>query len=197
MNNNILFNLQYIKKFKTKVNRGLPTGIFIILFVIFTFAFMGIVRANEQYKTTVVFDQTQNLPLALDNKQTEIQPGLAKADIDKLNIEHDPEAIKAYIREQAPKYGLDWKLVYAIGAYESGYYKSSLAQNNNNFFGRKETGTTWRKWNTAEEGIQDQLLYIKEHYVDNGLDTPAKMNHIYCEGNTWQYKVQAIMNSLA
>jgi len=124
------------------------------------------------------------------------QPPVPQVDMNKVNIEHDPEAIKAYMQQIAPEYGVDWKLVYAIGAYESGYYKSNLARNSNNFFGRKATSTTWRSWNTAEEGIRDQFVYLKTRYIDRGLDTPAKMNRVYCEGNTWQYKVQYIMNTL-
>ena len=154
------------------------------------------VYAKSDYKTTINFDKNQMQPLVLSNRQVEIEPGLAKIDVDKLNIERDPEAIKAYIQQLGSEYGVDWKLIYAIGTYESGYFKSSLACSNNNFFGRKATSTTWRSYSTPEEGIRDQFDYVKEHYIDNGLDTPEKMNHIYCEGTTWQYKVRFIMNTI-
>lgn len=178
--------------------RGMLIAMAALLLMVIVFASIGLVKAYTEngYESTVAFDQTQPLPVVLNDRKTEIKPGLAKADIDKLNNEKDPEAIKAYIQEKADEYGIDWKLVYAIGAYESGYFKSSLAQRQNNFFGRKATNTTWMSWNTPQEGIDNQFEYLKTRYIDNGLDTPAEMNHIYCEGDTWQYKVQFIMNSV-
>ncbi len=137
----------------------------------------------------------QYFPFNIAPKPADVKPDVPQVDMNKVNIDHDPDAIKAYMQQIAPEYGVDWKLVYAIGAYESGYYKSSLAQYSNNFFGRKATSTTWMSYASAEEGIRDQFLYVKEHYLDRGLDTPAKMNHIYCEGDTWQYKVQYIMDN--
>jgi len=183
-------------KFTKKTLRTSLSVLVGLIMVVVAFTTIGLVEAyaDENYTTNLTFDQNQIMPLVINDKKTEIQPGLARIDIDKLNNDHDPEAIKAFIQQIAPEYGVDWKLVYAIGAYESGYFKSNLAQTNNNFFGRKATSTTWRSYSTAEEGIRDQFLYVKEHYIDNGLDTPAKMNHIYCEGNTWQVMVQTIMD---
>jgi hypothetical protein len=187
---------QFIMKFTKKTLRTSLSVLVGLIMIIVAFTTIGLVEAyaNEDYKTNISFDQNQVMPLVITDKKTEIQPGLARIDIDKLNNDRDPEAIKAFIQQIAPEYGVDWKLVYAIGAYESGYFKSNLALSNNNFFGRKATSTTWRSYSTAEEGIRDQFLYVKEHYIDNGLDTPAKMNHIYCEGNTWQVMVQTIMD---
>lgn len=187
---------QFIINLTKKTFRTTLITIVVLVVIAIAFVTIGLVDAyaNDSYKTTIAFDQNQALPLVLLDSKTEIEPGLALIDKDKLNNERDPEAIKSYIQQVAPEYGVDWKLVYAIGAYESGYFKSNLALSNNNFFGRKETSTTWRSYATAEEGINDQFLYVKEHYIDNGLDTPAKMNYIYCEGNTWQVMVQSIID---
>ena len=151
-------------------------------------------KAATNFDATYVLDYHQAIPLILNCRKVEIMPGLAQVDLNKVNVDHDPEAIKTFIEQIAPEYGVDWKLVYAIGFYESGNYSSSLARNSNNFFGRKATSSTWMSYNTAEDGIRDQFVYMKTHYIDRGLDTPTKMNPIYCEGNTWQYMVQAIMN---
>lgn len=167
-------------------------SVFIIIFSVFT----GIAYASDSTVkpvSNIVFDNNQLFPLRLNDKKVNIELGLANIDMEKLNNERDPEAIKAYIQQLGNEYNVDWKLIYAIGVYESGNFKSSLAVNNNNFFGRKATSTTWRSWNTPDEAIRDQFDYVKTHYIDQGLDTPAKMNHIYCEGTTWQNKIQFIM----
>jgi hypothetical protein len=170
----------------------------VVAILIVASAFTGVTQADtyDSYTPNIALDKNQANLLAINPRITEIKPGLAKADIDKLNVEHDPEAIKAYIQETAQKYDVDWKLVYAIGAYESGNYQSSLAQRNNNFFGRKATSSTWMQFDTAQEGIDNQFEYLKTRYIDQGLDTPEEMNHIYCEGDTWKYKVRSIMNSV-
>jgi len=175
-----------------------PKALLIIVMasILVSIAFSGIANAQmSTYKSNVCFNKDSIDFLTVSNKQVEIKPGLAKVDIDKLNNERDPEAIKAYIQQLGEEYGIDWKLVYAIGAYESGYFKSYLAQENNNFFGRKATSTTWMQWNTPEEGIRNQFEYLKNRYINRGMDTPAEMNSVYCEGNTWQYKVQYIMDN--
>ncbi|MEI6040201.1 MAG: glucosaminidase domain-containing protein [Candidatus Berkelbacteria bacterium] len=181
-----------MKNYLLQINKTFISILIALVFV--TIGSTNTAQAKSLINYNINFDKTQPFLLTFTSQKTEVKPGLSQEDMNKVNIDHDPEAIKAYMKQIAPEYGVDWKLVYAIGAYESGYYKSSLAQYNNNFFGRKATSTTWMKYNSAEEGIRDQFLYVKEHYIDRGLDTPAKMNHIYCEGNTWQYMVQSIMD---
>jgi hypothetical protein len=174
---------------------------YIFSFVFAVFSLLVLFAPIESAKaydsgSLIAFDHNQYFPFSLMAKKTEVDPGISQVDMNKVNIDHDPEAIKAYMQQIAPEYGVDWKLVYAIGAYESGHYKSNLAKYNNNFFGRKATSTTWMRYDSAEEGIRNQFVYIKERYINKGLDTPAKMNRIYCEGDTWQYKVQYIMDNI-
>lgn len=186
-----IFKLQFNKR-----KRGMSVSVLMVVFLLTAFASMGLAHANHKYQTSATITIGQGVsPIALAEPKTEIKPGLARSDMDKLNNDKDPEAIKAYIQEKAADYNIDWKLVYAIGAYESGYFKSNLAQSQNNFFGRKATSTTWMSWNTPQEGIDNQFEYLKTRYIDKGMDTPAEMNHVYCEGNTWQYKVQTIMDN--
>jgi hypothetical protein len=198
MLNNIISFKQYITNLTSKFNR---TSIIVLTassIMALAATSVGLVRAyaNDGYKTDITFDQNQATLLVLNDRKVEIKPGLAVSDIDKLNNERDPEAIKAYIQQKGAEYDVDWKLVYAIGAYESGYFKSNLAVNNNNFFGRKATSSTWMNWETPQAGIDNQFVYLKTRYIDKGMDTPAEMNHVYCEGNTWQFKVQSIMNEV-
>lgn len=188
---------QLIRYLTKKSRRGLRLALSASLVVIILSGLSGIVQAADDTKTetNIVLDTNTQALLVLREAKTEIKPGLAKADIDKLNNEKDPAAIKAYIQEKADDYGMDWKLVYAIGCYESGYFKSSLAQSQNNFFGRKATSTTWMTWNTPQEGIDNQFEYLKTRYFDKGMDTPEEMNHVYCEGDTWKFMVRNIMEN--
>jgi len=193
---NILMKLnkQLIKRF----GRGILFALTAVFVAVILIAASAVVQAADDThkEINVALDATQPLPVIAIDKTIEIKPGLAKADLDKLNNEKDPEAIKAYIRQKADDYNIDWKLVYAIGAYESGYFKSNLAQSQNNFFGRKATSSTWMSWETPQEGIDNQFEYLKTRYFDRGLDTPEEMNHVYCEGDTWKYKVRYIMDTV-
>ena len=187
---------QFIKSIKPPKKSVLTFGLVILALIAVLTGSTSSAHAEVTSGPKLVLNSTQAIPVILINNQIQIVPGLAQADMDKVNVDHDPEAIKTFIQQIAPEYGVDWKLIYAIGVYESGNYGSNLARYNNNFFGRKETSTTWRKYNTAEDGIRDEFIYVKEHYINNGLDTPAKMNHIYCVGTDWQYKVQFIMDTV-
>ena len=195
----IIFKLQFIIwKLTRKSRRGLRVALLASLIVAIFVSLAGIVQAADDTKieTTLVLDTNNPNLLVLKDAKTEIKPGLAKADIDKLNNEHDPEAIKAYMQELEDEYGIDWKLVYAIGYLESGNYTSSLAERQNNFFGRKANSASYASWGTAQEGIRNQFEYLKTRYFDRGLDTPAKINPIYAEDMTWHYKVETVINTI-
>lgn len=197
MKNIITYIEQFIQRLNQKYGKGLVIATTASLMVVIFIGLAGLVQAADDTKTetTIVLNTTTANPLVLTDAKTVIKPGLAVADIDKLNNERDPEAIKAYIQEKADEYGIDWKLVYAIGAYESGYFKSGMAVNQNNFFGRKATSTTWMSWETPQQGIDNQFEYLKTRYFDKGMDTPEEMNRVYCEGDTWKFKVRSIMES--
>lgn len=176
------------------INALAQITIFILIII-----FLGVAKSQHNtynpQDTQIKFSPDKLYPLTLADKETRLVQGVAKVDLNEMNSSVDPELIKDYIKEIAPEYGLDWKLVYAIGAYESGYFKSNLAQSQNNFFGRKATSTTWMSWETPEEAIHNQMEYLKTRYIERGLDTPEEMNRVYCEGDTWKYKVRHIMNT--
>lgn len=147
-------------------------------------------------QTTVKLDINSPFILNEPSKTTNIQVGKSKIDLEKLGLSHDPIEIKVLIQETAPKYGVDWRLVYAIGYLESGNFNSSLARTQNNFFGRKASSGTYASWSSTVEAINNQCEYLKTRYIDRGMVTPYQMNRVYAEGNTWGAKVTSIMSSL-
>jgi len=166
-----------------------------ILIPVFMLVPMGNTK-NATFDSHVVLNTGDVNPLSVATAKTEILPGIAKDDIDRLNQTADPELVKKLMQELAPEYGIDWKLVYAIGYHESGNYSSSLARRNNNFFGRKASSSGYASWSTPEEGIRNQFEYLKTRYFDRGLTTPESMNPVYAEDGSWKYAVRSVMNTL-
>lgn len=154
------------------------------------------VQKPQKYQTALKFDQTTPNALVPEDKTVNIISAPSRIAVNDGTRGLNPEAIKALMKEVAPEYSIDWKLVYAIGYHESGNYNSSLARRNYNFFGRKASSRTWMKYADPESAIRDQFAYLKEHYFDRGLNTPAKIGPVYCEGNTWASKITVVMNTL-
>lgn len=167
-----------------------------LIFVLAIFGLFGVAGAREKYDTNIKFQIGQAEMFVIEAKKTAVVAGLAKADIDQLNSDPEPELIKKYMRQLGYEYDMDWKLVYAIGYHESGNYGSALAQRNHNYFGRKASGGGYASWSTPEEGIRNQFEYLKTRYFDRGLNTPARINPVYAEDNTWHYKVEGVMATL-
>lgn len=174
------------------------TTIFIakVIALIAIFALTGLAKARDKYNTNIKFQPGSIEMFTIDPEKTSIVPGIAKADIDQLNTNPNPQLIKAYMQQLGYEYDIDWKLVYAIGYHESGNYGSSLAQRNHNYFGRKANSSSYASWSTPEEGIRNQFEYLKTRYFDRGLDTPARINPVYAEDNTWHYRVEGVMATL-
>ena len=147
-------------------------------------------------KTSIKLDPESVFTLTRPDKSIEIPVGRSRKDLEIIGLSHDPQEIKVMIQETAPKYGVDWRLVYAIGYLESGNFNSSLARSQNNFFGRKASSGTYATWPNTVVAIENQCEYLKTRYIDRGMDTPYEMNHVYAESDTWGAKVTGIMNSL-
>ena len=161
------------------------------------FAFAGTAYAQTaEYDTKVTLDAAQAVPVEIGTKKTEISLGIAQEDIRQLNTNPTPEMIQNFMKTIASEYGVDWKLVYAIGYHESANYNSSLAQRNNNYFGRKASSGGYASWSTPEDGIRNQFTYLKTRYFDRGLTTPATINPVYAEDSSWQFKVESVMSHL-
>lgn len=150
----------------------------------------------EDYQTNLKFEADNPQVLVLANKQVNVTRSLSRAEVADGLDEMDREILMSYMQDLGQQYGVDWRLVYAIGYLESGNYSSSLARNQYNFFGRKASSGTYASWSSPEEAIQNQFEYLKTRYLDRGMDTPSEMNHVYAESDTWGAKVTGIMNSL-
>lgn len=153
-------------------------------------------QKNSVYPSRITLNTNSANPLTVANAKTEIEIGISNNDISELNQNPNPTDIKSFMCAIAPEYGVDWKLVYAIGYHESGNYSSSLAKRNNNYFGRKASSGGYASWSTPEDAIRNQFAYIKNMYYSRGLTTPAAINPIYAEDSSWRVAVQSVMNTL-
>jgi len=151
---------------------------------------------KSTYQTKIQLNQDSFVPLSLPEKMVKIKTGCSRIDLEVGCQNYDPETFKALMKEYGEQFGIDWKLVFAIGYHESGNFTSNLALTNNNFFGRKAGGGGYASWGTPQEGIRNQFEYLKTRYFDNGLTTPASINRVYAEDSSWHYAVEAVMNSL-
>jgi len=172
--------------------------------VLFVITFIGLValtaftvaKANSKsYQTNITFVK-EAYPLTVNKPKTEIVSGFSSDTINDLNQNPNSENIKNFMQAIAPEYGVNWKLVYAIGYHESGNYGSSLAQRNNNYFGRKANSSSYASWATPEDGIRNEFEYLKTKYFDRGLTTPASINVVYAEDMSWHVAVESVMNNL-
>jgi hypothetical protein len=151
---------------------------------------------HQTYLTTVKLDTNNPFVLSEPDKTVNIPIGNSRYELERRGLAHDPEEIKLLIQEIAPEYGLDWRLVFAIGYLESGNFNSSLACRQNNFFGRKASSGVYASWPDVETAIRNQFEYLNTRYIARGMETPYEMNHVYAESDTWGAKVTGIMNSL-
>jgi len=151
---------------------------------------------KSSFETNLKFNPNSPEVLVLADKEVKVTQSLSRAEVADGLDSMDREVIKAYMQDLGQQYGVDWRLVYAIGYLESGNYNSSLARNQYNFFGRKATSGSYATWSSPEEAIQNQFEYLKTRYIDRGMETPYEMNRVYAEGNTWGANVTGIMNSL-
>ncbi|MFA6493327.1 MAG: glucosaminidase domain-containing protein [Patescibacteria group bacterium] len=179
--------LRIFKKSPVGVAQFLSVGLFIVLI-----PFSGKPTTKTQYETRIKLDTNNAQLLTLPEKKVEVYSAGSREDLNNL----DPEAIKGLMQAIAPEYGVDWKMVYAIGYHESGNYGSSLARNQNNFFGRKASSGGYASWSTPEEGIRNEFVYLKTRYLDKGLTTPAAINVVYAEDMSWHFAVESVMASL-
>lgn len=91
--------------------------------------------------------------------------------------------------------GLDPYLAISIVNLETGckWGCSYLARTCNNIGGIKGSpscnGSSYKRYDTLEEGIKSYLDLIYYNYYSIGLDDPYKMNSKYAESSTWAEKV--------
>lgn len=183
----------YIKNNSTKISSFFMASKLLSVALLFAFIpFEHTPEKRETYETKIKFDSQTEQVLTLPEKKVEVYSTGSREDI----ANGDTEAIKGLMKFYGEKYGVDWKLVYAIGYHESGNYRSSLARSQNNYFGRKATSGGYASWSTPEEGIENQFVYLKTRYFNRGMDTPVEINPVYAEDMGWHYKVESVMASL-
>lgn len=188
---------QFAKRNSQKISGFLMASKMVSVFFVFALLPMGGIKTERQtYQTGVKLDTNHSFALVSQEIKVDISTGRSRVELKELGLSHDPAEIKILIQEIAPSYGVDWRLVYAIGYHESGNYNSSLARRQNNFFGRKASSGGYASWSTPEEGIRNQFEYLKSRYFDRGLDTPVEINRVYAEDPGWYYRVESVMNTL-
>lgn len=95
----------------------------------------------------------------------------------------------------ADKYQLDWRLLPAIAFQESNLGKK-VPKNSFNPFGwavytGKNSGANFSSW---ENGIETVASGLKQNYIDQGLNTPAKIMLKYTDSvGTWAPAVETAM----
>jgi len=93
----------------------------------------------------------------------------------------------------ADRYQLDWRLVPAITGVESTFGKQ-IPANSYNAYGWANGAFYFQSW---EQSIDYVSQYLKEKYVDRGLDTPYKMGPVYAPpSRTWAGKVVYFMKQI-
>ncbi len=96
--------------------------------------------------------------------------------------------------DAAEQYNLDWRLIPSIAGVESTFGKRVL-QGSYNPFG---WGGGYIKFESWREAIYTVSKGVSEKYVQDGLDTPYKMQKRYAPpSHTWGGKVDYFMNKIA
>lgn len=115
-----------------------------------------------------------------------------------------------YFVEAGSKYGVDWKLIYAIAELES-QMGLHTPPGSCNPFGRvcgkgyvcikakdNSSGSSiyWNSYGSFRDAIFDQAEYLREKYLDIGLVTIDQIGRKYAESPYWSSKIKNIIYEL-
>ncbi len=98
--------------------------------------------------------------------------------------------------------GIDPYLAVAIVLHETGcnYKCSAQVRECYNVGGMKGgpscNGTSYKKFNSLDDGIYSFMANLKENYYDHGLTTPELMNKKYAASKTWATKVNNYISKI-
>ena len=98
--------------------------------------------------------------------------------------------------------GIDPYLAVAIVLHETGcnYKCSTQVRECYNVGGMKGgpscNGTSYKKFNSLDEGIYSFMYNLKKNYYDKGLKTPEQMNKKYAASTSWATKVNHYINKI-
>lgn len=113
-----------------------------------------------------------------------------------VSIDYQPFEINTYddmIEYWCMVYEVDSNLATAIARLETGHYTSEVFIECNNFGGM--TGSKgFMEFRNSMEGCEAFVEMLKYGYIDQGLDTPEKMQKKYCPVNPrWSSLVRRLM----
>ena len=57
-------------------------------------------------------------------------------------------------------------------------------------------GTSYKKFNSLDDGIYSFMNNLKENYYDKGLTTPEQMNKKYATSKAWAGKIHHYINKI-
>jgi len=121
-----------------------------------------------------------------DERVEKLQAFLAKNDSPLASYAQD-------FVSMADKYQIDWKLVPAISGVESTFGKQ-IPYNSYNAYGWANGNYAFKSW---QESIAIVSQTLREKYYNRGLDTPAKISHVYAPpSKTWGGKVNFFMQKI-
>lgn len=123
----------------------------------------------------------------LETKTAEISnPVSTTTEISQIEMEPQKEVectleheTACKIKNKAIEYDIDWKIAVSISAWETGYWESSLYNNNKNVGGLYCNGS-FLKYNSLDEGIEAFISNLKRNYFDMGLNTLETIQPKYC-----------------
>jgi len=102
-----------------------------------------------------------------------------------------------YVVTTADKYGIDWKLIPAIAAKESGACRV-IPEGSHNCWGWGIHSKGTLMFDNYNEAIDTVTKGLKEKYIDNGLVTPEEIMTRYAhpDSTTWAEGIRFYMDKL-
>lgn len=137
------------------------------------------------------------IALALNKMSPPAKPGKVTTELIIIGIDYQPFEINTYddmIEYWCMVYDVDSNLAIAISRLETGHYTSEIFLECNNFGGMLGS-KGFMKFRNSMEGCEAFVGMLKYGYIDQGLDTPEKMQPKYCPVNPqWSTLVRRLMN---
>lgn len=137
------------------------------------------------------------IAIVLNMKSPSAKPGKVTTELIIVNIDYQPFEINTYddmIEYWCMVYEVDSNLATAIARLETGHYTSEVFTECNNFGGMIGS-KGFMEFRNSMEGCEAFVGMLKYGYIDQGLDTPEKMQPKYCPVNPqWSTLVRSLMN---
>ena len=186
----------------------------LMIYLCFGLLTILIIISSREYKSLnddVIADQMNlNVEIEYKNDDTENRKEIVwdNLSLEELTIKLDNnlyDTLKGtgkYFAEYTKATGLDPYLAVSIVNLETGckWGCSSLTRNCFNIGGIKGkpscNGSSYKCYNSLEDGIKGFLDLIYYNYYSVGLDTPEKMNSKYAEDPGWAEKVNRYYDTI-